>query len=64
MFGVPYYDERIFAYNPHIHATLSSGNQFVMSYNVNTFDSRMTAEGSHYTDPSIYKPRFISFTLN
>lgn len=64
MFGVPYYDERIFAYNPHIHATLSSGNRFVMSYNVNTFDSRMTAEGSHYTDPSIYKPRFISFTLN
>ncbi|WP_112140943.1 hypothetical protein [Glycomyces dulcitolivorans] len=59
-----YGDERIFAYNAHLHPTISSGNRFVMSYNVNTFDSRMTAEGSHYTDPSIYKPRFISFTLN
>ncbi|MEV3936809.1 DUF5005 domain-containing protein [Glycomyces sp. NPDC049804] len=64
MFGEPYHDERIFAYNAHLHPTISSGNRFVMSYNVNTFDSRMTAEGSHYTDPSIYKPRFISFTLN
>ncbi|GAA1690004.1 hypothetical protein GCM10009830_42020 [Glycomyces endophyticus] len=64
MFGEPYHDERIFAYNAHLHPTISSGNRFVMSYNVNTFDSRMTAEGSHYTDPSIYKPRFVSFTLN
>jgi len=64
MFGEPYHDERIFAYNAHLHPTISSGNTFVMSYNVNTFDSRMTAEGSHYMDPSIYKPRFISFTLS
>jgi hypothetical protein len=64
MFGPPYYDERIFAYNPHVHQTLSSGNTFRLSYNVNTFDSRMSAEGSHYRDPSIYKPRFITFTLS
>lgn len=63
LFG-SYGDERVFAYNAHLHPTISSGNRFVMSYNVNTFDSRMTEEGSHYQDPSIYKPRFISFTLS
>jgi hypothetical protein len=64
MFGVPYYDKNIFAYNPHIHMTLSSGNTFTLSYNVNSFDSRVSTEGAHYRDPSIYKPRFITFTLS
>ncbi|WP_460497568.1 hypothetical protein [Glycomyces tarimensis] len=59
-----YGDEDVFAYNPHIHQTLSSGNTFTLSYNVNHFDTTVGPEGAHYRDPSIYKPRFITFTLS
>ncbi|WP_328349365.1 hypothetical protein OG800_01585 [Streptomyces sp. NBC_00445] len=60
-----YGDENIFAYNAHIHPQLhSDGTHFTFSYNVNTFDSRVSAEGSHYKDPSIYKPRWVSFAVH
>lgn len=59
-----YGDEDVFAYNPHIHRTLSSGDTFTLSYNVNHFDTTVGPEGAHYRDPSIYKPRFITFTLS
>ncbi|MFF3343590.1 hypothetical protein [Streptomyces flavidovirens] len=57
-----YGDENIFAYNAHIHPQLNSdGTHFTFSYNVNSFDNRVSEEGSHYKDPSIYKPRWVSF---
>lgn len=59
-----YGDPDVFAYNPHIHKTLSSGNTFTLSYNVNHFDTTVGPQGAHYRDPSIYKPRFITFTLS
>ncbi|MCD0443977.1 hypothetical protein LO763_10110 [Glycomyces sp. A-F 0318] len=59
-----YGDKDVFAYNPHIHQTLSSGNTFTLSYNVNHFDTTVGPDGAHYRDPSIYQPRFITFTLS
>ncbi|MGW0317061.1 hypothetical protein [Streptomyces flavidovirens] len=57
-----YGDENIFAYNAHIHPQLNSdGTHFTFSCNVNSFDNRVSEEGSHYKDPSIYKPRWVSF---
>jgi hypothetical protein len=58
-----YWDGDIIAYNAHVHASLSSGNTFVASYNVNSMDTTVGAEGDHYRDPGIYRPRFIRFTL-
>ena len=34
-----------------------------MSYNVNNFDNSVASSGAHYRDPTIYRPRFVSFTL-
>jgi hypothetical protein len=34
-----------------------------LSYNVNSFDNSVSPTGTHYRDPSVYKPRFISFLL-
>ncbi|TDB81691.1 hypothetical protein [Micromonospora sp. KC721] len=58
-----YWDGDIIAYNAHVHASLSSGNTFVASYNVNSMDTRVSPEGDHYRDPGIYRPRFFRFTL-
>ncbi|WP_455890570.1 hypothetical protein [Streptomyces netropsis] len=58
-----YGDKNIFAYNAHVHPTLASGDRWTLSYNVNSFDTTVGASGAHYKDPSIYKPRFVSFTL-
>lgn len=59
-----YGDERVFAYNAHIHPELNSdGTHFTFTYNVNTFDNLVDEEGSHYKDPSIYKPRWVSFAV-
>ncbi|MEV6110891.1 hypothetical protein AB0M28_40300, partial [Streptomyces sp. NPDC051940] len=58
-----YGDADVFAYNAHAHPILQDGDRWVVSYNVNSFDNRMTSDGAHYRDPSIYKPRFISFRL-
>ncbi|MGW7276338.1 hypothetical protein ACWGH5_38295 [Streptomyces sp. NPDC054864] len=62
LFG-SYGDKNIFAYNAHAHPTLASGGRWTLSYNVNSFDSTVGAQGAHYRDPSIYKPRFVSFKL-
>ncbi|MEW1614753.1 MULTISPECIES: hypothetical protein [unclassified Streptomyces] len=62
LFG-SYGDKNIFAYNAHAHPTLASGGRWTLSYNVNSFDSTVGAQGAHYKDPSIYRPRFVSFKL-
>lgn len=60
-----YQDSDVFAYNAHIHPSLTrNGNNFTFSYNVNSMDNRVDPLGAHYRDPSIYKPRWVSFTLN
>jgi hypothetical protein len=58
-----YWDGDIIAYNAHVHASLSSGNTFVASYNVNSMDTTVGSGGDHYRDPGIYRPRFFRFTL-
>ncbi|WP_282795048.1 hypothetical protein [Streptomyces sp. CC224B] len=58
-----YGDGRVFTYNAHAHPSLQNGDRWTISYNVNTFDSEVSTTGSHYRDPSIYKPRFVSFRL-
>ncbi|WP_327697347.1 hypothetical protein [Streptomyces sp. NBC_00459] len=62
MFG-SYGDQNIFAYNAHVHPALASGDLWTLSYNVNSLDATVGAQGAHYRDPSIYRPRFISFTI-
>jgi hypothetical protein len=56
-------DGRCFSYNTHVHPSLSSGDRWTLSYNVNNFDTRVSAEGAHFRDPTIYRPRFVSFKL-
>ncbi|MFF3642648.1 NucA/NucB deoxyribonuclease domain-containing protein [Streptomyces sp. NPDC002564] len=56
-------DGRCFAYNAHVPPSLASGGRWIMSYNVNNFDNNVTPTGAHYRDPTIYRPRFVSFTL-
>ncbi|GGM53663.1 hypothetical protein GCM10011608_43200 [Micromonospora sonchi] len=58
-----YWNPNVISYNAHVHASLSSGNTFVASYNVNSMDTRVSPEGDHYRDPGIYRPRFFRFTL-
>ncbi|MFE9649371.1 hypothetical protein ACFYO0_35745 [Streptomyces sp. NPDC006365] len=58
-----YGDPDIFAYNAHAHPILQSGDRWTLSYNVNSFDNRWSDAGAHFRDPSIYKPRFVSFRL-
>ncbi|MER8192493.1 hypothetical protein ABTY00_00825 [Streptomyces microflavus] len=56
-------DGNCFAYNAHVHPSLRQGDRWTLSYNVNNFDSRVTTDGAHYRDPTIYRPRFVSFRL-
>jgi hypothetical protein len=35
----------------------------IASYNVNSMDTRVSPDGDHYRDPSIYRPRLFRFTL-
>lgn len=58
-----YGDRNVFAYNAHAHPALQIGDRWTLSYNVNSFDNSVSSTGAHYRDPSIYKPRFISFRL-
>lgn len=56
-------DGKCFAYNAHVHPSLATGDRWTLSYNVNNFDSRVAPDGAHYRDPTIYRPRFVSFKL-
>ncbi|MFE7651011.1 NucA/NucB deoxyribonuclease domain-containing protein [Streptomyces phaeoluteigriseus] len=56
-------DGKCFSYNAHVHPSLSSDSRWILSYNVNNFDSDIAPGAAHYRDPTIYRPRFVSFTL-
>ncbi|WP_405656633.1 hypothetical protein [Streptomyces sp. RK9] len=56
-------DGRCFSYNAHVHPSLATGDRWTLSYNVNNFDTNVTPDGAHYRDPTIYRPRFVSFKL-
>lgn len=56
-------DGKCFSYNAHVHPSLASGDRWTLSYNVNNFDNRVVPDGAHYRDPTIYRPRFVSFKL-
>ncbi|WP_282796885.1 hypothetical protein [Streptomyces sp. CC224B] len=56
-------DGKCFSYNAHVHPSLAAGDRWTLSYNVNNFDNRVVSDGAHYRDPTIYKPRFVSFRL-
>lgn len=53
-----YHNGNVFTYNPHAHPELSSGNQLLISYNVNSFDINDV-----FADVTIYRPRFIVATF-
>jgi hypothetical protein len=54
-----YHDAHVFGYNAHVHAELSSGNTFLVSYNVHNVENLNAV----YRDPTIYRPRFIRVRL-
>ncbi|MGW9301443.1 NucA/NucB deoxyribonuclease domain-containing protein [Streptomyces cyaneofuscatus] len=56
-------DGKCFSYNAHVHPSLASGDRWTLSYNVNNFDTTVSPEGAHFRDPTIYRPRFVSFKL-
>jgi len=58
-----YADGNVFTYNAHAHPTLQNGDTWTLSYNVNSMDNRVQPDAAHYRDPSIYKPRFVSFRI-
>jgi hypothetical protein len=54
-----YHDNGVIGYNAHVHAELSAGNTFLVSYNVHNIQSIYAL----YNDPTIYRPRFVRVTL-
>ncbi|ODH51566.1 hypothetical protein GX48_02235 [Paracoccidioides brasiliensis] len=58
-----YKNSNVVGYNAHVHPTLQEGDRWTLSYNVNSLDNRISPEGDNYRDPSIYRPRFVSFKL-
>ncbi|WP_369240345.1 hypothetical protein AB5J56_39495 [Streptomyces sp. R21] len=47
---------KAFTYNAHVHPTLASGDTWTLSYNVNSFDSRVSHDGAHYRAPASTNP--------
>jgi hypothetical protein len=54
-----YHDNGVIGYNAHVHAELSAGDTFLVSYNVHNIQDSLAL----YQDPTIYRPRFIRVTL-
>ncbi|QEU90504.1 NucA/NucB deoxyribonuclease domain-containing protein [Streptomyces kanamyceticus] len=61
-----YANPNVISYNAHVHRTkLPDGlGPYTLSYNVNSMDNRVNPNADHYSDPSIYKPRFITFQMS
>ena len=51
-------DQRLFCYGAKAHPTLSSGQDLVVSYVVNSFDFWQVAR-----EAKLYRPRFVRLTL-
>jgi hypothetical protein len=58
-----YHDPDVYTYNAKVHPSLAAGGRWTLSYNVNSFDTSTSPDGDQYRDPSIYRPRFVSFRL-
>ncbi|KAK2801470.1 hypothetical protein FQN51_005364 [Onygenales sp. PD_10] len=58
-----YGDADVVGYNAHVHPELQEGDRWTMSYNVNSMDGKIGEDGDNYRDPSIYRPRFVSFRI-
>jgi hypothetical protein len=57
LFG-SYGNPNVFTYNAHEHPDRRAGDDLLVTYNVNSFDSN-----DLYADATIYRPRFIRVTL-
>ncbi|GAA2601833.1 DUF4185 domain-containing protein [Actinomadura fulvescens] len=49
-----------YSYNSHAHASLTTTNNLVVSYNVNTLDETKGELNENYQDVTVYRPRFIN----
>ncbi|KAB2379774.1 DUF5005 domain-containing protein [Actinomadura montaniterrae] len=54
-----YGDADVYTYNAHAHASLTTANKLVVSYNVNSLDTTAGPTRDVYRDVSIYRPRFV-----
>ncbi|WP_433239332.1 DUF5005 domain-containing protein [Actinomadura nitritigenes] len=54
-----YGDPDVYTYNAHAHASLTTANRLVVSYNVNSLDTTTGPTRDVYRDVSIYRPRFV-----
>lgn len=54
------FEGRVYTYNAHAHASLTTSNNLVVSYNVNSLDDRKGSVNDNYAHVSIYRPRFIN----
>ncbi|GAB09477.1 hypothetical protein GOARA_040_00020 [Gordonia araii NBRC 100433] len=57
-----YRDPDVYTYNAHAHPEFSTSGEVVISYNVNSVDT--SVGGDVYRDTTIYRPRFITVTLD
>lgn len=57
--GGTYSDPTVFGYNAHVHPALSSGDELLLTYNVNSL-----SESLLYADVSVYRPRFVRLSLH
>ncbi|MFG1998983.1 DUF5005 domain-containing protein [Spirillospora sp. NPDC048911] len=54
----------IYTYNAHAHASMTTSNNIVVSYNVNSLDTTVGTENDNYKNVSIYRPRFINLPVS
>lgn len=54
-----YRNSNVYTYNAHAHPELTTGNQLLISYNVNSFDINDV-----FDDVSVYRPRFVVATFS
>ncbi|SFO65415.1 DUF5005 domain-containing protein [Actinomadura madurae] len=59
-----YGDPDVFTYNAHQHASLSSGGNLVISYNVNSLDATKGPANDNYRDVTIYRARYINLPVS
>lgn len=59
-----YGDPDVYTYNAHAHASLTTANNLVVSYNVNSLDTVEGPAKDVYRDVSIYRPRFINVPVS
>ncbi|MEU5881925.1 DUF4185 domain-containing protein [Spirillospora sp. NPDC047279] len=53
-----------YSYNSHVHASLTTANNLVVSYNHNTLDDTTGEQNENYQDVTVYRPRFINVPVS